>query len=331
MKRRTKIYGTLGPSCHEAGLLRKMIAEGMSGVRLNLSHVSLADSRDWLDEWNRASEGRCDLLIDMQGPEMRIGAMPEKLQFDLHDQITVPVPDRVVPYLKEGQEVMLDDGKLTARVLAVGADGLRLLMLRAGELAGGKSIKIPGVENTLPALTEHDLANLAMAKQAGVTGVMQPFVRGAEDLRMLREVLVEAGAADIRIFAKLENRRGMERLADILTEADWIVIARGDLGNDLPLWELPTAQRQIAQACRKADVPFIVVTQMLASMEHAPVPTRAEVSDIDHAIVDGASGVMVTGETAVGEYPAEVIRYLTRTVDAAEHALHLTRCGMLEE
>lgn len=314
----TKIYGTLGPSCCRAAILREMIAQGMSGVRLNLSHVSLADSREWLDEWQTASRGKCDLLIDMQGPEMRIGTLGGVLQFEAGDQAEIPIPKCVLPFLQEGQKVLLDDGKILAQVLSVGEQSVRLLMLRAGELSGGKSIKIPNVENTLSALTEHDQANLAWAKEAGVTGVMQPFVRGAEDLREVRQALKNAGASDIQIFAKIENRRGMEKLDEILSEADWIVIARGDLGNDMPLWELPAAQREIAERCRKRGVPFIVVTQMLASMEHSMVPTRAEVSDIARAVWEGAGGVMVTGETAVGEFPVEVVKYMANTVRVAE-------------
>lgn len=320
-----RIYGTLGPACRKEHILREMIAEGMSGVRLNLSHVSLQDSTPWLEQWRKAGGGRCDLLIDMQGPEMRIGSLPEPLQFEAGDQLEIPITDRVIPFLETGQEALLDDGRILARVLSVGRSSCRFLMLREGELSGGKSIKIPGVENTLPALTTHDIANLADAAAAGVTGVMQPFVRSADDLKELRRALFKAGAGEVQIFAKIENRSGIRRIREIVREADWVVIARGDLGNDMPLWELPTAQRRIAAECRAQGVRFIVVTQMLASMEHSPVPTRAEISDIDHAIMDGASGVMVTGETAVGEYPVEVMRYLTNTVRWAEAALEENR------
>ncbi len=312
-----KIYGTLGPACHDTSLLKEMIAEGMSGVRLNLSHISLANSRQWLDEWQEASEGSCDLLVDMQGPEMRIGSLSEPVCFNRHDQISLPVPGNVMQFLGEGQEVLLDDGRYTARVISTDAERVRLLMHRDGELSGGKSIKIPGVKNTLPPLTDHDMSNISLAKDSGVTGVMQPFVRGKDDLIALRRALDDNGAEDIKIFAKIENREGVDKLDEILAFSDWVVIARGDLGNDIPLWELPVTQRYIAKKCRKANKPFIVVTQMLASMEHSPVPTRAEVSDIDHAVLDGAGGVMVTGETAVGSYPLEVIRYLSRTINAS--------------
>ena len=167
----------------------------------------------------------------------------------------------------------------------------------------------------------YDVENIRIAASCGVTGVMQPFVRSRRDLETVRQALDENGGANIRLFAKIENQMGLERLPEFLETADEIVIARGDLGNAMPLWELPAAQKRIEAQCRKAGKPFMVVTQMLASMEQNPVPTRAEVSDIFNAVADGAAAVMVTGETAVGKWPVEVIRYLSNTVQAAERFL----------
>ena len=148
---------------------------------------------------------------------------------------------------------------------------------------------------------------------------MQPFVRDAEDLKTLRAALNEAGAESIALFAKIENMDGVDHLSELLPHADEIVIARGDLGNAIPLWQLPGVQKHISRACKEAGKNFMVVTQMLYSMEKSPVPTRAEVSDIFNAVYDGASSVMVTGETAVGAYPVEVIRYLANTAKEAEN------------
>ena len=147
---------------------------------------------------------------------------------------------------------------------------------------------------------------------------MQPFVRNREDLKNLRNAMKECGCENLKIFAKIENLKGVESLEDFMDLADEVVIARGDLGNAMPLWELPAVQKRISAECRNRNVPFMVVTQMLASMEKSAVPTRAEVSDIYNAVLDGASSVMVTGETAVGDYPVEVIRYLSNTVKEAE-------------
>ena len=162
---------------------------------------------------------------------------------------------------------------------------------------------------------------ISAAKAFGVTAVMQPFVRDRADLETVRAALDAAGASDIRLFAKIENLEGVRNLPQLLGACDEIVIARGDLGNAMPLWKLPAVQKQISAACRAAGKPFMVVTQMLASMEKSAVPTRAEVSDIFNAVLDGAASVMVTGETAVGQYPVAVISYLAKTAACAEEFL----------
>ena len=315
------LFGTLGPACEDVSVLSEMLRLGMTGVRLNLSHetlVSAAPRLTHLREAERMTGITAKLLVDMQGPELRIGDLhaPVLLEEGAVVQIPedIPIPSIVLEVLENGQEILLDDGK----ILLTAATPGRAIVKRGGLLNSRKSIALPGLELNTPALTNEDLENISHFSEFGVTGVMQPFVRGGEDLRVLREALQQVGCGRLRIYAKIENHRGMDRLPEILPEADEIVIARGDLGNAMPLWELPAAQKKIAAACRNARKPFMVVTQMLASMEHSPVPTRAEVSDVFNAVLDGASSVMVTGETAVGEYPAEVIRYLSRTAQSAE-------------
>ena len=181
-----------------------------------------------------------------------------------------------------------------------------------------KSIKIVDVNVPMPVLTDHDIRNIRQAKEYGVTALMQPFVFSGEDLKQVRKILKQENAEHLQVFAKIENRIGVENLQSILPEADLLVIARGDLGNDMPLWELPVVQKKIENVCKKYGKPYMVVTQMLASMEQNPIPTRAEVSDVFHAVYHGAEAVMVTGETAVGKYPVEVIRYLANTAKEAE-------------
>ena len=231
----------------------------------------------------------------------------------------LPLPPQVRAAVEPGQELLLDDGKLLLRA----GEGGRALVLRGGLLQSRKSVALPGKEIRRPPLTESDRENLALAVSCGVTGLMQPFVRSREDLEAVRAALDAAGGEKIRIFAKIESREGVERLDELLDAADEIVIARGDLGNAMPLWELPGTQKRIAARCRAAGKPFMVVTQMLASMERSPVPTRAEVSDIYNAVLDGAASVMITGETAAGRYPAEAMRYLVNTVRAAERDLKI--------
>ena len=296
----------------------------MTGVRLNLSHGMLKTAEPRLQHlWDaeRITGISASLLVDLQGPELRIGDLPAPVVL-AHNQIVrfpqeIPFPRLVSESLETGHEILLDDGKLLLEVVAQD----RAVVRRGGVLHSRKSIAVPGLDLDSPALTQDDLENISHLREFGVTGVMQPFVRGADDLVFLRRALENVGCGSIRIYAKIENKRGIQYLPEIVREADEIVIARGDLGNAMPLWELPAAQKQISAVCRAANKPFMVVTQMLASMEHHPVPTRAEVSDVFNAVLDGAASVMVTGETAVGDYPVEVIRYLRETVMSAKHYL----------
>ena len=317
----TDLFGTLGPACEDVNVLCEMLRLGMTGMRLNLSHetlVSAAPRLQHLCDAERMTGIASKLLVDLQGPELRVADLPVPVVLEEGRTVRipedVPIPSIALDSIEIGQEILLDDGKLQLSAVEPG----RAVVKRGGVLHSRKSIALPGVELNTPALTQEDLENISCFAEYGVTGVMQPFVRGGEDLRCLRKALTDAGCSSLRIYAKIENRRGMDRLVEILPEADEIVIARGDLGNAVPLWELPAAQKKIAAACSKEGKPFMIVTQMLASMEHSPVPTRAEISDIFNAILDGASSVMLTGETAVGDYPTEAVRYLSATVKAAE-------------
>ncbi|MBR5559437.1 MAG: pyruvate kinase [Oscillospiraceae bacterium] len=321
------LFGTLGPACADREVLRPMMAAGMDGVRLNLSHTTLQQSAPWLEELQAAAalEGvKPLLLVDLQGPELRIGKVKEPLEYTVGSRVVLgkdglEVPECLLPHMHKGQEVLLDDGKLLLKVEVAVPTGAICRVERGGILQSRKSIALPGVEIDSPALTAADLGNISRAKEYGVGGVMQPFVRGPQDLRALRLALKAVEAPEIKIYAKLENRRGIQQLESLLPEADEMVIARGDLGNAYPLWELIGVQKDAAAICRAANKSFMVVTQMLASMEKSPLPTRAEVSDIFNAVLDGASSLMVTGETAVGQYPVQVMDYLAKTAAQALH------------
>ena len=368
------VYGTLGPSCASAEVLTQMFLAGMTGVRLNLSHVSLRESEGLLNVLHEAAQRagvKPLLLVDLQGPELRIGPMgkPAELREDeevrlcseeafslscsgegapsspgygtssCSDEgapfspgcgtsvcaaggsgslVDIPVPEAVYNVLEKNTEVLLDDGRILLRVMKTGEESAFARVVRGGRLTGRKSIKIPGADIRLPAMTKADRQNVRDALGCGVTGIMQPFVRSREDLEEVRGVLAENGAQKLQLVAKIENRAGMDQLAELLPACDAVCIARGDLGNDMDLWQLPAAQKQIAAACRAAGKYFMTATQMLSSMEQSAVPTRAEVNDIFNTVADGASGVMVTGETAVGRYPVEVIRYLAKTAAEGE-------------
>lgn len=345
----TEIFATFGPSCAETSTLKEMIQAGMTGMRLNLSHTMLTKSRAYIEAYQTAAREtgvNPQLLIDMQGPELRVGKLSEHIKLKKGDMVClcsdalsvmqenevaawkmpcIPIPEAVRKAVTLQDEILMDDGKIRLQVKGEQLCGEKILVkaevLQGGILKSSKSIKIIGKSVTMPPFTVQDIENIKLANAYGVTAIMQPFVCSGNDLDYVREVLQTYHAEHIKVYAKIENRQGVEQIEDILPKTDVVVIARGDLGNDMPLWELPRVQKQLEEACKKAGKPYIVVTQMLASMEQNPVPTRAEVSDIFHAVYHGAWGVMLTGETAVGKYPVETVRYLANTAEAAEKYL----------
>lgn len=362
-KRQIELFGTLGPSCSEVSVLKEMIEEGMTGMRLNLSHSSLTEAAGLIRNYHEAAAqcGVCpELLIDLQGPELRIGALQEPVELpdgtvfwlaedrfenSGYDLPLVPAAQHIIRALNTGDRVLFDDGAIEAEVTLApdvssaapllqdapdapdipGSAPLRaqLRVVRGGVLKSRKSLKIVDRSVDGPVLTPQDIQNLQLVREYGVTSVMLPFVRSGRDLRILRAAMEELGCGDLRIFAKIENREGVSHIEEIIPEADMVVIARGDLGNDVPLWELPGVQRDLGEACKAAGKPFLVVTQLLFSMIERPVPTRAEMSDIFYAVTGGASALMLTNETAAGKYPAAAMRYLRLATEAAMGSLFL--------
>lgn len=337
----TKIYGTVGPACCETEMLIRLFEKGMTGVRINLSHANLVDVTEWIEHIRTAydtvkkanpNQPELEMLMDLIGPEMRLGELLTERKINAGDKLTLmaegetnlfdptelAIPAPVFAHLEEGASLLIDDGKILLEVEEKRSRAAECIVVRGGILRSEKSIAIPGVMFETPTLTESDIDNIQRAKVYGITGVMLPFVRGKEDLCNLEGALEAAGAKELRVFAKIENMSGVEKIEELLPFCDEIIIARGDLGNAMPLWELPIVQAKIARLCNEAGKPFMVVTQMLASMETCAVPTRAEVSDIYRAVSEGASSVMLTGETAAGRYPAEAMEYMVKTVQAAE-------------
>ena len=318
-----RYYATLGPSCCDTAALSALLRRGVTGFRLNLSHTPLAARTDWiaaLHEAERKTGLRAQLMIDLRGPEVRIGDMPAPLPLAEGAAVTlgadIPVDGDVLDALRPGMTVLLDDGAMALTVM----DGGVCRVTRGGTLTGHKSLTLEGVDLRRPALCETDLADLSQAAVLGVNAVMQPFVRSADDLRVVRQTMAENGLADAELFAKVENQPGLDALPDWLALCDVVTIARGDLGSSLPLERLPAAQKHIAALCRSRGKPFLVVTQLLHSMIDHPSPTRAEVLDIYNAVLDGADCLMLTGETAQGRYPLESADWLIRVAQEAEKA-----------
>lgn len=318
-----RYYATLGPSCCDTAALSALLRRGITGFRLNLSHTPLAARTDWiaaLHEAERKTGLRAQLMIDLRGPEVRIGSLPAPLPLAEGAAVTlgadIPVDGDVLDSLRPGMTVLLDDGAMALTVV----DGGVCRVTRGGTLTGHKSLTLEGVDLRRPALCEADLADLSQAAALGVNAVMQPFVRSAGDLRVVRQTMAENGLADAELFAKVENQPGLDALPDWLALCDVVTIARGDLGSSLPLERLPAAQKHIAALCRSRGKPFLVVTQLLHSMIDHPSPTRAEVLDIYNAVLDGADCLMLTGETAQGRYPLESADWLIRVAQEAEKA-----------
>lgn len=317
------VFGTLGPGCTDEKIIEAMFLEGMTGMRINLSHVMLRDCIDQIDIIKRAAAKsgiEPKILIDMEGPELRIGEINKPLTLKEGKEIKlgkggIPIQPIILQNINAGMDILLDDGKILVNVREVTDKYAVVSVKRGGVLTSRKSILLVGTKINMPAMTENDIENISIASQCGVTGIMQPFVRDRDDLMEVKHALERCGGKNIKIYAKIENMDGVNAIESFMDACDEIVIARGDLGNCMPLWELPKIQKHISHICNTYKKPFMVVTQMLSSMEHNKVPTRAEVSDIYNAAMDGAKSVMVTGETAVGDYPVEVISYLRKTIN----------------
>lgn len=320
-------YATLGKPCAQRDVMDQLFQAGMTGIRVNLSHTSLSKCALLLDEvyWPAARQaGRAEahLILDLQGPELRVGELPRPVKLRERDDVLlgdggIPVPQTILHTARPGQQLSIDDGALLLEVKRSAPNLLLCRVLRGGPLLSKKSLSLLGTEVDTPTLTPADLDNLRQSEKFGVTHILQPFVRGRRDVEVLRQTLDGLGLNKVRIMAKIENQQGLDRLDEIIEASDQICIARGDLGNSIPLWKLPAIQKDIAKQCRRGEKPFCLVTQLLWSMEQRPVPTRAEVCDIYNGVLDGASSLMLTGETAAGKWPVQAMQYLIKTAEEA--------------
>lgn len=315
-------YATLGESCKDAAVIAALLRAGISCFRLNLSHGNLREKADWVDALHRAERETglsAGLLIDLRGPEVRTGrAAPDALLPEGETVLlsVLALPEAVAAGLLPGQELRIDDG---GAVLTLENGGL-CRVTRAGRIAPRKSVALSGLALHLPPLTAEDVADLTDGPGYGVTAVMQPFVRSREDLDTVRRAMIQAGLGGALLYAKIEDQTGLDTLPDWIGGCDVVTAARGDLGVNLGLEHVPAAQKRIAAACRRAGKPLLVVTELLGSMTERPVPTRAEVSDICHAVWDGAEHLMLTNETAAGKYPLEAAAWLVKCAETAKNA-----------
>ena len=333
--RRTKIVCTIGPASSSPEVLERLVAAGMDAARLNFSHGTHEehDERARLVREVQERAGRpLALIADLQGPKLRVGDLEAPVVVVEGEEVilsgapdgdpgALPISPPVLPKILEaGHDLLIDDGRVRLRIEEV--DGLRA---RATVLVGGlveshKGVNLPGVPVPIPSLTEKDLGDLEFALGLGVDYVALSFVHRAADLRGLRELLQAADSTAL-IIAKIEKGEALEELDQIVSAADAVMVARGDLGVEIGPAAVPLVQKRIILCALEHGKPAITATQMLESMLHQPEPTRAEASDVANAILDGTSAVMLSGETAVGRYPVESVQYMDTISRAVEPSL----------
>jgi len=328
--RRAKIVCTLGPASSDRRTIRDLAEAGMSVARVNSSHGTL-ESRREIVETVRSVDEETDApvatMVDMQGPEVRTAPLSEPIHLEAGSDVTFVAGDTATPEvvglsydldgLAAGDKVLLDDGRIETTVTSVDADGVHAHVDDGGELAGRKGVNTPGVDLDLDVVTDKDREDLKLAAEHDVDFVAASFVRDAEDVLEVSQVLEEFGA-DIPIVAKIERAGAVDNLEEIIDTAYGIMVARGDLGVELPLEQVPMIQKRIIRRCQRTGTPVITATEMLDSMVHERRPTRAEASDVANAVLDGTDAVMLSGETAIGDHPVEVVAAMDRIVRQVE-------------
>jgi pyruvate kinase len=333
--RRTKIVATIGPASSSPDVVAELVAAGMDGARLNFSHGTHeehAKRAQVVREVQEDARRPLALIADLQGPKLRIGELPMPMRLGRSDEVVVvgedasrdgelPVSPSVIgDVLQPGHEVLIDDGLVRLRVDAVSRGRARCSVLVGGVVASHKGVNLPGVPIPIPAITRKDVADLQFALELGVDFVALSFVRSSADVRDLKRLIEEAGST-AHTIAKIEKAEAVQALDDVLGEADAAMVARGDLGVEIGPASVPLLQKRIILRCLQRGVPVITATQMLESMLHQAEPTRAEASDVANAILDGTSAVMLSGETAVGDYPVESVATMDRIARAVEPSL----------
>lgn len=335
MIRKTKIVCTLGPAVEDEIVLRQMILEGMNVARLNMSH---GDHEEHGRRLALLKKLRRDLnipvatLLDTKGPEIRLGDFEQKQVVLKQGQMFTLTTHEILgnkesayityaglPYdVTPGNRILIDDGLVEMEVESIVGEEIRCLVKNTGVISGKKGVNIPGIPLNLPFINEKDYCDLQFAVSQQFDYVAASFTRTAEDVNELRRVLNELGGEELKIIAKIENSQGVENLEEILQQADGIMVARGDMGVEIPLEEVPVIQKEIIKKVYGAGKQVITATQMLDSMIQYPRPTRAEANDVANAVYDGTGAIMLSGETASGKYPLECVRTMVRIARRTE-------------
>ncbi|WP_079127160.1 pyruvate kinase [Streptomyces sp. TP-A0874] len=335
--RRAKIVCTLGPATDSYEQIKALIETGMDVARLNLSHGGHAEHEERY-QWVRKASGEADrsvgVLVDLQGPKIRLGTFHDGPVFlERGDDFTITVEDvegdsrrcgtthvGLAADVGPGERVLVDDGRVTLEVTGVEGPRVHTTVLEGGLISDHKGLNLPGVAVSVPALSEKDVDDLRWAVRTGADVIALSFVRSARDVEDVHRIMEEEGRR-LPVIAKIEKPQAVRNLEEIVDAFDGIMVARGDLGVEMPLEAVPLVQKRAVELARRNAKPVIVATQMLDSMIEASRPTRAEASDVANAVLDGTDAVMLSGETSVGKYPGETVRTMARIAAAAEGEL----------
>jgi len=327
--RRTKIVATLGPASADPDTMRRLLQAGVNVVRVNSSHGDPATWGEWIDRVHQmaAELGRhVGVLVDLQGPRIRVGDLPQPLPLAEGSTIVLAPEETATPEelpttygglaadVVPGARILLDDGLLELRVEDIAGDRVRAVVEHGGELKPNKGMNLPGIRVSAPAFTDQDRETLDAVLKYDIDFVGISFVRSREDIDLVRKTVPE----DVQLVAKIERAAAVESLEEIVAAADAIMVARGDLGVELPFEEVPLIQKRLIEEANLHAKPVITATQMLESMVRNPRPTRAEASDVANAILDGTDAVMLSAETAVGRYPIEAVLAMARIIGRVE-------------
>lgn len=347
MLRKTKIVATIGPASEQVEVLTRLIEAGVDVCRLNFSHGTQEEHQRRIEsirEASRRAGKNVGIMIDLKGPEIRIGTFEEGKIFlkegDLFTLTTKQVVgnqervwvqyEGIVNDVPEGGYLLLDDGNLTFQAVEVGPTDIKCKVVVGGPLSDRKKINLPGMKVSLPALAEKDVSDIQFGVRMGVDFVAGSFIRKAQDVLEIRRIIEEAGGNQ-QIISKVESQEGFDDLENILQASDGLMVARGDLGVEVPTEEVPLMQKRMIERANALGKPVITATQMLESMITKPRPTRAEASDVANAIMDGTDAIMLSAESAAGKYPVEAVRTMAtiarRTEEALNHSDILSRRG----
>ena len=341
-RKKTKIVATLGPACSSKEVIKAMIEAGVNVFRINFSHADYSDVKERIDiirELNHENNYTTAILADLQGPKLRVGVMKEDVVVNPGDIITfqtaedVPgTKERVYMNYKEfprdvkpGEKILLDDGKLMFEALETnGTTEVVCKVIQGGPLKSKKGVNLPNTKVSLPALTTKDIKDAIFAIEQDVDWIALSFVRTPADLEELQDLIAKHSDHKIPIIAKIEKPEAVENIDKIVAFCDGLMVARGDLGVEIPAHEVPLIQKKLIHRAKTARIPVIVATQMMETMITSLTPTRAEVNDVANSVMDGADAVMLSGETSVGNYPVQVIEKMTQIIEAVEDSPLIT-------